>query len=200
MESGENILDAHVHRDAPKAPLSLSEIDEHVRRAIPLPAIDIDVFARMRRAVEVWSNPNPFDVMVEQFNRKYGHVVNGFPARRPSAGVVKLRRDLIEEESIETTDALDAILSYLEGTEEPLSDEQLALVLDGICDAIYVLVGTAQALGLPLAAGFAEVHRSNMTKTLCQREESQKYGTKTPKGADYSPADLQRVIRESEGR
>lgn len=42
--------------------------------------------------------------------------------------------------------------------------EQKAAMLDHICDSIYVLIGLAHNLGLPIDTGFALVHQANMDK------------------------------------
>lgn len=44
------------------------------------------------------------------------------------------------------------------------ADGSDARTLDGLCDLKYVTGGAAYNVDLPLAAGFREVHRSNMTK------------------------------------
>ena len=62
-----------------------------------------------------------------------------------------LRSHLILEETAELHEAL----AY--------GDEERAL--DALADLLYVLLGTAVTLDLPLAEAFDEVHRSNMTKT-----------------------------------
>jgi len=62
--------------------------------------------------------------------------------------------------------------------------------LDGLCDAVYVLVGTAVAFGLPFDAGFLEVQRSNMTKEADGSERLRH------KGNTYEPPDLLRIIEE----
>lgn len=63
---------------------------------------------------------------------------------------------------------------------------------DGLCDLLYVVVGAAVAFGLPLDAGFWEVHRSNMTK---KRREGDA-GRCRDKGDEFSPPDLARVLAE----
>ena len=91
---------------------------------------------------------NPWIEMVTEFHRKFGHPV----AIKPSVlkARIELRRELIKEECEETRDAL---LFF--------DTQQTA---DGICDAIYVLIGTALECGIDLDPIFAEVHRSNMDK------------------------------------
>lgn len=63
-----------------------------------------------------------------------------------------LRAHLVVEEAAELLDAL--------GRAERVG------VLDALCDLLYVTFGCALAFGLPIEEGFAEVHRSNMTKAI----------------------------------
>jgi hypothetical protein len=60
--------------------------------------------------------------------------------------------------------------------------------LDAMADLLYVLLGTAYALDLPLPAAFAEVHRSNMTKSSGDRIGDR------GKGGEFSPPDLASVL------
>lgn len=89
--------------------------------------------------------------MVAEFHKMTGNPVRDelYPT---SLGLRFLRAHLVVEEAAELAKWL-----YLNDTVE---------IADAICDSIYVLLGTALALGLApkLEALFAEVHRSNMTK------------------------------------
>ena len=62
-------------------------------------------------------------------------------------------------------------------------------VLDGLCDQVYVAVGTAVTLDLPLPAGMEEVCRSNDTKSGGMLR-----GGAHPKGKSFSPTNLRAVI------
>lgn len=61
-------------------------------------------------------------------------------------------------------------------------------VLDAVCDLTYVAIGAGLAFELPVEAGFAEVHRSNMTKTRSDDRIRDK-------GPDYEPPNLERILR-----
>lgn len=87
-----------------------------------------------------------------------------------------LRAELILEEAGE-------VLLALSGRAE-------ADLLDGLVDAIYVLLGTAITYDLPIDAGFDEVHRSNMTKGAAAATHSGDRG----KADGFIPADIQSVI------
>ncbi len=63
--------------------------------------------------------------------------------------------------------------------------------LDGLTDLLYVVLGTASTFDLPIAAAFAEVHRSNMTKERQPTERAEH-----PRGPNYSPPDLEGELRE----
>lgn len=75
-------------------------------------------------------------------------------------------------------------------TAEALAADDLIGTIDGLCDLLYVVYGTAVSIGLNLDPFFEEVHRSNMTKTP-------NGNGKAIKGPNYSPPDLARVLRES---
>ena len=49
--------------------------------------------------------------------------------------------------------------------------------------------------GFPMRELFAEVHRSNMTKTFAPNTTGGKYGSVNPKGPGYSPPDIQGTLR-----
>jgi predicted HAD superfamily Cof-like phosphohydrolase len=61
-------------------------------------------------------------------------------------------------------------------------------------DRMYVLLGDAVATGLPGAAVFAEVHRSNMSKDLKSTTEAGK-GVKSSR---FVPPDLARLVAQKE--
>lgn len=89
-----------------------------------------------------------------------------------------LRGHLIVEETAELLDAM-----YME-------DE--VLVLDALADLLYVVLGSAVTMDLPLAEAFVEVHRSNMTK---RRQSDDPDGARVrDKGEGYQPPDLKRIL------
>ena len=101
--------------------------------------------------------------MVAEFHRKHGapeldHVATAeeIEARRV------LRFDLILEEAQELEEALG-----MNGDErgEPRTPDVVE-VADALADLAYVTIGAALEWGIPLDRVFAEVHRSNMTKTV----------------------------------
>lgn len=74
----------------------------------------------------------------------------------PSKDRLELRAKLIEEEAKETCDALRS--------------GDMIEAIDGVCDVLYVVFGTALELGIDLELFFDEVQRSNMSK-LWKKEE-----------------------------
>ena len=88
------------------------------------------------------------------------------PVLRPLPSRLRLLSDLIKEEALETRDAL-----YFAGGsgDDEAQREALAEVADGLADLIYVAVGAALELGIPLAAVWAEVHSANMRKTAGEK-------------------------------
>lgn len=94
-----------------------------------------------------------------------------------SAEVMKLRLDLIDEERGELLLAMlkwNTVESY-----------------DAILDLLYVVIGTAVAMGLDLEPGWNEVHRSNMSKFI---DGHKRADGKWIKGPSYSPADLAPIV------
>lgn len=84
---------------------------------------------------------------VEDFHR----VVVGIPdSTTPAIRRPELRAELIREEAKETVDAI------LHG--------DLVEAIDGMCDVLAVIYGTAAEFGINLAPFWDEVHRTNMAK------------------------------------
>jgi predicted HAD superfamily Cof-like phosphohydrolase len=69
------------------------------------------------------------------------------------------------------------------------AEGDLVAAADAWADRAYVLFGDAVAAGLPAAALFAEVHRSNMTKEPVAGESG-----KARKGHGYTPPDLETIL------
>jgi hypothetical protein len=94
--------------------------------------------------------------------------------------LINLRMDLIEEEFLELLDA--------EYQKKP------AEVVDALLDLIYVCYGMLLALKFPACAGFAEVHRSNMSKLGVDGLPIRRADGKILKGPNYSPPDLESLL------
>jgi predicted HAD superfamily Cof-like phosphohydrolase len=85
---------------------------------------------------------------------------------------LELRAKLIMEEALETVEALGFTVYAIA---DPATAPHIELrpngkapdwpeVVDGLCDLMYVTLGTAVEAGFRIGPFFAEVHRSNMTK------------------------------------
>ena len=96
---------------------------------------------------------------------------------------------LINEEYKETILALVGMDKSELGT--PGNPKSLADIADGICDTIYVLLYTANMLGIDIEPCWNEVQRSNMTKLGGPKRED----GKQLKGPNYQPPNLEAIIR-----
>ncbi len=111
--------------------------------------------------------------MVEEFHRKYGAPIGERP-EMISAEQALLRSSLVVEEAAELVTAL--------------SRRDLVAAADALADLLYVVHGTAIALGVDVDAVMAEVHSSNMSKQG-KREDG-----KITKGRDYRAPDVALVL------
>lgn len=83
---------------------------------------------------------------IQEFHRKFGHPIGDTPKiSRP-----ELRMHLIAKEAGETLDAIE--------------DGDMPAIADGLCDLLYVVIGTAVEFGINIQPIFDEVHRTNMLK------------------------------------
>lgn len=99
----------------------------------------------------------------------------------PAVDDSKLRATLIMEESTELCEAL-------------LRKDQVEIV-DGMCDLIYVVLGTAVALGIDLEPYFNEVHRTNMLKAAGPLRED----GKRLKPPDWQPPRIKEMLANGVG-
>lgn len=120
--------------------------------------------------------------MVREFHEKYSHYI-GTPEIIPPEDVQTLRWKLILEEAYEFRDA-----SWV-------PDDDLVERADALADLLYVVFGAAITYGIPIEAVFAEVHRSNMTKSL-EKDTTNVIG-KTIKGQDYEPPNLRPILERA---
>lgn len=103
-----------------------------------------------------------------EFHRAMDQTVGERPAIRDAA----LRAALIAEEARETVAAILGRRPHpcqacggtgIDPAAESI-DADLVAAVDGLCDTLYVVLGTAVAFGVDIEECFDEVHRSNMAK------------------------------------
>jgi Phosphoribosyl-ATP pyrophosphohydrolase len=119
----------------------------------------------------------------EQMLREFHAAKNihgGLMPERPTASIPDwvraLRSDLLLEEVRELLDAV--------------AEGDVVKIADALADISYVAAGTAVVYGIPFDAVFAEVHRSNMTKTNTPAE------AKLVKGPGYEPPEIARILAQ----
>lgn len=146
-------------------------------------------------AVSQFRKPTPTpEAMVRQFNRKFNVPIADVPAF-PTRERMNLRVRLIAEEFCEFLAACGHCfivdigeIFYQRATFPKLN---LIAAADGLADMQFVIEGAALEFGIPLAAVFSEVHRSNMTKT-----GQPDAGGKITKGDGYEPPKIEDILRE----
>ena len=144
--------------------------------------------------------------MVRRFHRHIGAQVADEPRLLPCHNVAARWLGLqIEKLSRTAADGAgdDVLLSRVALALEELSewvlahaDRDLEAAADAWADRAYVLFGDAVATGLPAAALFAEVHKSNMTKQFGVRTGV----GKAFRGPRYRPPQLGELLQAVEDR
>ena len=131
--------------------------------------------------------------MVEKFRKAFEKPVSNLLTDQEK--LIVLRAKLIREEYEETDNALYALFSSL-GEEENVISEHYArvAVLDGICDLIFVLIGTAQVLGMDLERAMEQVYWSNMSKLGEDGKPIYREDGKVLKGPNFAPPDLEDFV------
>jgi len=116
---------------------------------------------------------NAMQIAVEHFHEKFGHVVN----HTPRLSRAELRASLIEEEAKETVAAI--------------REANFVEAIDGMCDLLYVVFGTAVEFGIDIQPFFDEVHRTNMLKVGgATREDG-----KTLKPPGWEPPKIREIVQ-----
>lgn len=99
--------------------------------------------------------------------------------------LLELRQNLVKEETEEFDEALNDYIDSLTST-EGIEQAREHLVKE-LCDALYVLVGTAVDLDIDLARAFTKVHLNNVKKiTTCTVRDD----GKLVKAKDHPSCDL----------
>lgn len=116
---------------------------------------------------------------VREFHEKFGVECALYPSF-PDQKTCQLREDLIEEEFIELSDAIN--------------NRDIVKVADALGDILYVVYGAALAFGIDMGPVSDEVHRSNMTKVWPDGTVRRRHDGKILKPPTYSPADIEAVL------
>jgi predicted HAD superfamily Cof-like phosphohydrolase len=135
--------------------------------------------------------------------------VDGSEELDPDIRMTELRAKLIMEEAVETCAAMgfgvsatiydgDPAMDDITGQRTPIvgawwkhfEGPDFPEAIDGLCDLIYVVVGSAAAWGIDLDPFFAEVQRANMEKLQGPKREDGKQ--LKPEG--WRPPDMERVL------
>ena len=112
----------------------------------------------------------------------------------PSHKLISLYHDLVREEVGELEEAMAAFNASETEVEET---QAKAEALDAICDSIWVLIGLAKTMDLPLEAGWDAVASTNLKKIdpvlgTVRRDEN----GKIMKPERWVPPDMVRLIKE----
>jgi predicted HAD superfamily Cof-like phosphohydrolase len=118
---------------------------------------------------------NQWQKDVQDFHEKFGAKVGN----QPNFDERELRAKLIMEEAVETVAAMGfSVFATIDDTgvigrrafrevaryHGSHVEPNMVETIDGLCDLIYVTVGSAVSMGIDLSPFFNEVHRSNMAK------------------------------------
>jgi len=95
----------------------------------------------------------------------------------------KLREALIREE-------------FEEELVPAMKDGNIVEIADALSDILYVTYGAAVAFGIPIDECFAEVHRSNMSKTGPDGKALRREDGKILKGPNYFRPNLARILQQ----
>lgn len=102
---------------------------------------------------------NRFQLDVEDCHRVFGINI----ASEPGINRPELRSALISEECKELLESITGEEVFIEFKDNN-GTKSLVNAIDGMCDLIYVVLGTAIEFGIDLTPFWDEVHRSNMEK------------------------------------
>ena len=124
---------------------------------------------------------------VTEFHEIFGHPVNVVPTFE----LLELRHNLISEEAKETAEELAILATQIKyDADADAIVKTKARLTKELADILYVVYGTAVALGLPLEEGFKEVHRSNLSKLDADGKPILREDGKVLKGPNYTEANM----------
>lgn len=131
---------------------------------------------------------------VIEFHKVFGHPIN----QELNSSQIELRFNLIKEEFTEAAEELAtlAMQSDHNATDEGKIRTKVRLTKE-LADMLYVIYGTAVALGLPLEEAYKEVHRSNMSKLGPNGEVLRREDGKVLKGPNYEEANIEQFFSKT---
>jgi predicted HAD superfamily Cof-like phosphohydrolase len=123
-----------------------------------------------------------FDKVLE-FHKAFNLAVN----EKKTQKLLQLRFDLHDEEHNEVANEFANLAEAR--TPDEIREAKICLTKE-IADNIYVLLGTAVALGLPIVEVFNATHESNMSKLGEDGKPIYREDGKVLKGPNYKPAEI----------
>lgn len=117
--------------------------------------------------------------MVHRFHEIYDCHINAKPGF-PSDEIRELRKNLLEEEWTEYTDA-EAANDYVE-------------VCDALGDMLYIIYGTCVSYGIPINEIFQEIHNSNLSKLDENGKPIRREDGKILKGPNFFRPDIAKIV------
>lgn len=122
------------------------------------------------------AEPVDFVGDIEEFHRKFGLLYKGKPRLLPPE-LAEFRRGFLQEEKDEYVSHVEACDIAVRECDEAEVTHQLAHMLDGLVDLVYVAIGTAHLHGFDFREAWRRVHAANMTKVRARRAEDSLRGT-----------------------
>ena len=140
--------------------------------------------------------------MVRDFMETFGQVVRNAPPARIPHDEADLRHALAKEENDETVEegfgfkVVEGTAIHYTFSGQELMPMDKRAVLDGLCDQMYILLGTINAYGFGdvFKEAFDEVHASNMSKRQLDGSVLRREDGKILKGPNYFKPDLSKFI------
>jgi hypothetical protein len=152
-------------------------IINEMRQSVKLSAVDSVVLDDFLSRITAPKKPGALE-MVEEFHQAFHVPVFKTPVI-PTEARRLLRYDIMREE--------------LQELDTAMLNHDMVEILDGLCDLLYTVYGTAHEYGLGpiLKPALAEVHRSNMSKQTTGENG------KAVKGPNFTPPDLAGIIHNA---
>ena len=127
-----------------------------------------------------------FDKVVEFF-KTFGQEIDA----EPNFKLLEFRFNLIDEENQEIADEFAALANARTDHEK----KRIKILLTKeLADGLYVNLGAAVALGLPIVEAFNEVHRSNMSKLTIDGKVLKRDDGKVLKSDQYTEANIEQFF------